>query len=180
MTLFNRKYISLILEGRKTQSRRIHKHTWRVGKVYPLRDDRFGKPKGHITITRKFKQRLGDVSLEDIRKEGYRNLDEFKAAWIKINGSWDPKRLVIVYEFKLEERLIPTRNNRKRTLYKTILNFLKFRFKFKPKLSAVLAVIDGVSVGLTYIVSQGDPSCLKAFICFVLITNCGWLKWSMR
>ncbi len=29
-------------------------------------------------------------------------------------------------------------------------------FKFKPKLSAVLAVAHGVSVGLAYIVSSGD------------------------
>ena len=29
-------------------------------------------------------------------------------------------------------------------------------FEFKPKLSAVLAVIYGASVGLAYIVSQGD------------------------
>lgn len=29
-------------------------------------------------------------------------------------------------------------------------------FQFKPKLSAVLAVLNGVSVGLAYIVSQGD------------------------
>ena len=29
-------------------------------------------------------------------------------------------------------------------------------FEFKPKLSAVLAVIQGASVGLAYIVSQGD------------------------
>ena len=29
-------------------------------------------------------------------------------------------------------------------------------FEFKPKLSAVLAIIQGASVGLAYIVSQGD------------------------
>lgn len=29
-------------------------------------------------------------------------------------------------------------------------------FQFKPKLSAVLAVFNGVSVALAYIVSQGD------------------------
>ena len=29
-------------------------------------------------------------------------------------------------------------------------------FEFKPKLSAVLAVLNGVSVGLAYIVSQGN------------------------
>jgi hypothetical protein len=29
-------------------------------------------------------------------------------------------------------------------------------FEFKPKLSAVLAVINGVAAGLSYIASQGD------------------------
>jgi len=29
-------------------------------------------------------------------------------------------------------------------------------FRFKPKLAAVLAVLNGVSVGLVYIVSQGN------------------------
>ena len=29
-------------------------------------------------------------------------------------------------------------------------------FQFKPKLAAVLAVLNGVSVGLAYIVSQGN------------------------
>jgi len=104
MAIFKRRHIDKILAGEKTQTRRTHKHEWRLDRTYALREWWFDKPKGHIIITRKFKQRLGDVSLDDTRKEGYRNLDEFKAAWIKINGSWDPKRLVIVYEFKLEER----------------------------------------------------------------------------
>ena len=33
---------------------------------------------------------------------------------------------------------------------------MRMGFEFKPKLSAVLAIIQGVSVGLAYIVSQGD------------------------
>jgi len=32
----------------------------------------------------------------------------------------------------------------------------KMGFEFKPKLSAILAVIHGASVGLAYIVSQGN------------------------
>jgi hypothetical protein len=32
----------------------------------------------------------------------------------------------------------------------------KLGFEFKPKLSAILAVIHGASVGLAYIVSQGN------------------------
>lgn len=41
-------------------------------------------------------------------------------------------------------------------------NFVSFEggeamaFEFKPKLSAVLAVMNGISVALAYIVSQGD------------------------
>ena len=33
---------------------------------------------------------------------------------------------------------------------------MRMGFEFKPKLSAVLAIIQGVSVGLAYIVSQGN------------------------
>ena len=33
---------------------------------------------------------------------------------------------------------------------------MRMGFEFKPKLAAVLAVINGVSAGLAYIVSQGD------------------------
>ena len=66
-----------------------------------MRTSWFGKPEGYIRIIRKFRQRLGDISLEDVRKEGYGSLEEFKQAWIEINGSWDPDLVVIVYEFVL-------------------------------------------------------------------------------
>lgn len=101
MALFKRKHIKKIFEGRKTQTRRIHKHTWKVGKVYGIRDRWFRKPQGYILITRKFRQRLGDISLEDIKKEGYNSLREFRRAWEEIHGSWDPEQVVIVYEFKV-------------------------------------------------------------------------------
>jgi len=104
--LFKKKHIKLILAGKKTQTRRLPGKlaSYQVGQVYSIKDRWFGKAEGYILITRKFQQRLGDISPEDIRKEGYRDLDEFKVAWIKINGSWDSKRLVTVYEFKLKER----------------------------------------------------------------------------
>jgi len=34
---------------------------------------------------------------------GYGSLEEFKAAWIKLYGSWKPEQTVTVYEFKLVE-----------------------------------------------------------------------------
>lgn len=108
MALFKRRHISLILEGRKTMTRRIHRHEWRVGRCYGIRDRWFDKPKGHIIITRKFKQRLGDISEGDVQKEGYSNLEEFRKAWEEINGagSWDPKQLVTVYEFTVATKKV--------------------------------------------------------------------------
>jgi len=72
-----------------------------VGKVYPIRCRYFERAKVKILIIRKFKQWLGDISLEDVRKEGFETLEEFQACWTRIHGMWDPNLIVIVYEFKL-------------------------------------------------------------------------------
>jgi hypothetical protein len=79
---------------------------WKTGKVYPVKDRWFGKPVAHILVTRKFRQRLGDISREDVEKEGYRSLEEFKQAWEGIHGrgSWDPKLIVTAYEFKIANK----------------------------------------------------------------------------
>lgn len=106
MTLFKRDLLAFILSGRKTQTRRIHSHEWKLGRVYGVRDKLFGKPVAHIMVIRKFRQRLGDISLEDVRKEGYSSLQEFQRAWAEVHGqgSWNPDLIVAVYEFKLKER----------------------------------------------------------------------------
>jgi hypothetical protein len=73
----------------------------KVGKTYGIRSTRFEKSRGHITITRRFQQKLGDVTEEDAKKEGSKNLEEFKQEWIKIYGSWHPDEVVTAYEFYL-------------------------------------------------------------------------------
>jgi len=102
--LFKKKHIKMILAGRKTQTRRIpgKSANYSVGRVYAIRDRWFSKAQGYILITRKFRQRLGDISLEDIRKEGYGSLEEFCRAWEEIHGpeSWQPSFTVTAYEFK--------------------------------------------------------------------------------
>jgi len=105
MTIFKRRHLRKVLSGDKTQTRRSHKYTWTIGKTYCIRDRWFSKPQGHITVTRKFRQRLGNISSEDVRKEGYSSLEEFKQAWEETYGpeSWNPDLVVIVYEFKLKE-----------------------------------------------------------------------------
>jgi hypothetical protein len=103
MALFKRKHVELILRGRKTQTRRIHSHEWKLGRVYGVRDKLFGKPVAHILVIRKFKQKLGEISVEDAGKEGYNSLQQFRKAWEEVHGqdSWNPNLIVTVYKFKV-------------------------------------------------------------------------------
>jgi len=114
MALFKRRHLAAIREGRKTQTRRVHKLTWQLGGVYAVRTSYFGKPEGYIRIIRKFRQRLGDITAEDVRKEGFSSLEEFKQAWMEIHGSWDPDLVVTVYEFRIAtKKVLQALNTRK-------------------------------------------------------------------
>lgn len=104
MAIFKRKHLDLVLEGKKTQTRRVHKQLWTVGRTYGIRDRWFSKPVGRILILRRFRQRLGDISLEDVRKEGYPTPEEFKKAWIEIYGAGKPEQIVTAYEFRLDSK----------------------------------------------------------------------------
>jgi len=109
MALFKRRLIQKVRSGEKNQTRRTHKRIWKLGRIYSVRDNYFGKPLGHIKIIKKFKQKLGEISLADVKKEGFNSLEEFRKAWEEINGkgSWVPEQLVTVYEFELAGDLNP-------------------------------------------------------------------------
>lgn len=104
--LFKKKHIEIILKGEKTQTRRLpgKSANYKVGHVYSIRDRWFSKAQGYILITRRFRQRLGDISAGDIKKEGYRNIWEFQVAWQRIHGSWNPNDIVTCYEFKVVKK----------------------------------------------------------------------------
>ena len=53
-----------------------------------------------MKIIRKIQQRLSDITLENVRKQGFETLEEFKEAYIEINGNWTPDQLVWVYVFE--------------------------------------------------------------------------------
>jgi hypothetical protein len=101
MALFKRPLLQLVLEGKKTQTRRTHRRLWTVGRAYGIRDRWFTKPEAKILILRRFGQRLSEITKEDARKEGFETLDEFKAAWKEIYKTWNPEQVVIAYEFRL-------------------------------------------------------------------------------
>jgi hypothetical protein len=99
--VFKENNLKRVLEGRKTQTRRTGKYELHIGKTYPVRHKYFEKGKARVLITRKFKQRLSEITLKDVKKEGFDTLEEFQAAWVRIHHGWNPKQIVTVYEFKL-------------------------------------------------------------------------------
>jgi len=86
------------------QTRRTGKRKYRVGSLQPVTETWFQKPQFYIRITRHYRQRLGDVSSEEAEKEGYRTIDEFKAVWIKLHGTWNPELIADAYEFKIAKK----------------------------------------------------------------------------
>ena len=100
--LFKPQHVKLILEGKKTQTRRISKPRVKVGGIYEAKTRLFSKEYfALIKITGLREEKLGDISDEDVKKEGYNSLEEFIEVWKSIYGSWEPERVVWVLEFEV-------------------------------------------------------------------------------
>ena len=99
--VFKENNLRRIFQGRKTQTRRTGRYELQIGKIYPIKHTYFEKGKAKVLITRKFKQRLGDITLKDVEKEGFDTLDQFQTAWVQIHHGWNPNQIVTVYEFNV-------------------------------------------------------------------------------
>ena len=51
-------------------------------------------------ITDIYQQTLGDISSEDVGREGFDSLEEFIEAWTDIYGYYEPTEYIWVVEFK--------------------------------------------------------------------------------
>lgn len=56
-----------------------------------------------MIIERKYRQRLGDMIEKDAREEGFKDLEDFKAFWMKIYHRWNSDEVVWVYEWDPEK-----------------------------------------------------------------------------
>ena len=101
--LFKKEHQQMILEGKKTATRRVWKKPMvKVGGIYKaklkmLSKDYFAK----IKVTKLYKQKLMDMREEDAKKEGYSNVMKFKDIWCDINKEWLPYLEVDVIEFEV-------------------------------------------------------------------------------
>ncbi len=112
MLLFKPEHVPLILNGTKTQTRRIWKRkrcnvgAVHLAKTMMLSKDYFAK----LKILRVWEERLGDISQADAIAEGYQDGNDYLNAFFTINKIGDTfhdriiwlKGLVWCVEFELE------------------------------------------------------------------------------
>ena len=101
--IFTRDLMELVINGKKTQTRRLHKHILKENNEYPLKWNWYDQTGRKIKIIKCHPEKLGAITLEDAKKEGFNSVEEFIEKWIKINKRWDPETIVIVYDFQLVE-----------------------------------------------------------------------------
>lgn len=102
MILFKEYHIKLILDGTKTQTRRVWKdQRMKVGSIHQIKTSFFNTDFfAKILITGVRKERLGDITEEDARKEGGYSVEQYKKVWETINGLWQDDLKVYVIDFR--------------------------------------------------------------------------------
>ena len=102
MILFRPEHVEPILRGIKTQTRRQGKKRWNVGDLHQCQTRLFGEgPFAVVRILDVRRQRLKQMSLEDVRSEGYGCPEDYVAVYKEIYGEWDGNQMVWVVDFEL-------------------------------------------------------------------------------
>lgn len=93
----------MILSGRKTQTRRRWKRPRaKVGSVHQAKTSYQGDAFAHLRITDIHLERLGDISEEDVRREGYETREQLEDVFRRIyKRTPDPDEVVTVINFEV-------------------------------------------------------------------------------
>lgn len=88
------KDIQLVLEGKKTTTRRNGRHA-EPGDVFELAGKKF-------EVTNVYEQSLGEMTDSDAQKEGFENMEGYKSYILSMHKGmpWVPQMKVWVHEFK--------------------------------------------------------------------------------
>jgi hypothetical protein len=105
MLLFKPQHVPLILSGRKTMTmRQWERSRVKVGSIHQCRTQLFkGEPFAHVCIVSVYRQRLGEMTADQYKKEGGYARESYIKVWKEINGSYDPNELACAVEFDLAE-----------------------------------------------------------------------------
>ncbi len=95
--LFKQEHVGPILEGRKTQTRRLWKRRRAVPGALHWAQTGYAKPEtrfARLRILRVWQERLGDISGTDARAEGYDTQAFYLDAFYRINYGTEPNTAV--------------------------------------------------------------------------------------
>lgn len=109
MLLYKKRFIPHILgkvEPLKNTTRRLGKKRWNIGAIHTFKtnynnDSAFARAR----ILRVYRQYLFDMTEDDAFREGFWTLEDFKKAWIGINGSWTNIEVWVI-DFLVVENLL--------------------------------------------------------------------------
>jgi len=95
---FSRVHAEAITRGVKTQTARKSKDPrLQAGAIVRAQVTHFAD----LEIANVYRKKLGDFNDEDAMREGGYTLEEFREAWKKLHGGWNPDESVYVIQFKL-------------------------------------------------------------------------------
>lgn len=91
----------MILNGRKTQTRRIGKKRWRKHSIHQARLNFKDAPFAKLKILDVYQEKLGEITQEDVYAEGYDTIEQYYDVFRKLNGDIDLDAEIWVVKFKL-------------------------------------------------------------------------------
>lgn len=101
--LFTSEHIKQIINGEKTQTRRLwDKKQVKVGNSYRACESLFTpreESPAYILVKDVYEEPLGDLTEKNAQKEGEYTVQEFKELWINMHGQWNEDKLVWVVDF---------------------------------------------------------------------------------
>ncbi len=108
MILFKPRHAALILSGQKTQTRRLGRKRWNVGASHQAKHNY--RKSGFFALLRildVYRERLGDISEEDARSEGYESKEAYLRAFREINrieddSAWEAVLQAPIWVVKFE------------------------------------------------------------------------------
>lgn len=103
--MFDVQTVKAIQNGRKCVTRRLPRADGRrpavPGKIHTIKIDRTDRKYGTILITDCTMEKLGDITPNEAKMEGFESINEYIEYFKKVNGTDDPNTMVWRVEFEL-------------------------------------------------------------------------------